>query len=196
MIEGSITNVEHKIQQLLDIQEKKGKINRRKEKVLSNFSQVTLVQWINSHQKLAPLIFHPPPTIKKYWNGIITTEGITCSWHQIKQRPVKIEQDVLDQLSLSGETVALDPRRVDMYPHQINDYDVYCRNMYLSYCHRNIVLLNVVLVVMQNYLIVRVGNVSLSNSVQLVRPCCRGMYHLGYFSISTNEQNKRPSQVQ
>jgi hypothetical protein len=37
---------------------------------------------------IASRLFFPPRKAQKHWNGIITTNGISCSWHQIKERLV------------------------------------------------------------------------------------------------------------
>ena len=38
-------------------------------------------EWKLGHSIIAPLLFLPPKDVKKKWNGIITTDGMTCSWH-------------------------------------------------------------------------------------------------------------------
>jgi hypothetical protein len=43
-------------------------------------------QWLHSHRMVATCLFHPPQDAKKNWNGVITTDGVSCSWHQIQPR--------------------------------------------------------------------------------------------------------------
>jgi hypothetical protein len=55
--------------------------------------EVDPAEWKIGHALIAPLLFHPPKGVKKTWNGIITTDGITCSWHRVRLeeriRPIK-----------------------------------------------------------------------------------------------------------
>jgi hypothetical protein len=45
---------------------------------------VTRDQWLQCHREVASCLFHAPKDAQKHWNGIITTDGVSCSWHQIK----------------------------------------------------------------------------------------------------------------
>jgi hypothetical protein len=66
------------------------------------YGQVSREQWKkwrlrarNRHRMVANRLFYPPPDARKHWNGVITNDGISCSWrlrahkrHQIKHRVV------------------------------------------------------------------------------------------------------------
>jgi hypothetical protein len=52
------------------------------------YGQVSREQWKKCHRMVANRLFYPPPDARKHWNGVITTDGISCSWHQIKHRVV------------------------------------------------------------------------------------------------------------
>jgi hypothetical protein len=46
---------------------------------------VDSAEWKLGHRIIAPLLFYPPKDVKKTWNGIITTDGISCSWHRVTE---------------------------------------------------------------------------------------------------------------
>jgi hypothetical protein len=50
--------------------------------------EVSREQWKKCHRMVASRLFFPPRDAQKNWNGVITTDGISCSWHQIKERLV------------------------------------------------------------------------------------------------------------
>jgi hypothetical protein len=51
-------------------------------------TEVSREQWKKCHRMIASRLFFPPRDARKNWNGVITTDGISCSWHQIKERLV------------------------------------------------------------------------------------------------------------
>jgi hypothetical protein len=51
-------------------------------------SEVSREQWKKCHRMAASRLFFPPRKAQKNWNGVITTDGISCSWHQTKERLV------------------------------------------------------------------------------------------------------------
>jgi hypothetical protein len=53
-----------------------------------NPEEVSKDQWKKCHRMVAARLFFPPRDAQKHWNGIITTDGISCSWHQTKERLV------------------------------------------------------------------------------------------------------------
>ena len=57
---------------------------RRRKPTQSHSPTVTRDQWLQCHREVASCLFHPPKDAQKHWNGIITTDGVSCSWHQIK----------------------------------------------------------------------------------------------------------------
>jgi hypothetical protein len=52
------------------------------------YGQVSREQWKKCHRMVVSRLFYPPRDAKKHWNGVITTDGISCSWHQTKHRVV------------------------------------------------------------------------------------------------------------
>ena len=49
--------------------------------VCSPFYNVTSTQWKAFYPRLARHFFKPPSSVKKHWTGVVTTDGISCSWH-------------------------------------------------------------------------------------------------------------------
>jgi hypothetical protein len=49
-------------------------------------TRVTREQWLQCHQMIVSRLFYPPRDAQNNWNGVITTDGISCSWHQLKHR--------------------------------------------------------------------------------------------------------------
>ena len=49
--------------------------------VCSPFYNVTSTQWKAFYPRLVRHFFKPPSSVKKHWTGVVTTDGISCSWH-------------------------------------------------------------------------------------------------------------------
>jgi hypothetical protein len=51
-----------------------------------NLAAVSREKWLEMHHILAKHFFHPPPTVKVGWTGVLTTNGVSCSWQVVKRR--------------------------------------------------------------------------------------------------------------
>ena len=51
------------------------------------FGDVTKDQWKAFHHQLTRVLFCPPPNILSHWNGVVTTDGVSASWHMVKSQP-------------------------------------------------------------------------------------------------------------
>ena len=61
-----------------------GTKRKREEKKQKSPKKITREGILEKIIEIAPLLFLPPKNIIKNWNGVLTTDGITCSWHCTK----------------------------------------------------------------------------------------------------------------
>ena len=48
-----------------------------------SFEDVSLAQWRKISHVLSDIFFFPPSKMKKHWNKVVTTDGVSASWHKV-----------------------------------------------------------------------------------------------------------------
>jgi hypothetical protein len=85
--ENYLHKAQEKLQTSLDQIEKASAVKPKTEPPKpQNPAEVSKEQWKQCHRMVASRLFFPPRDAQKHWNGVITTDGISCSWHQSKER--------------------------------------------------------------------------------------------------------------
>ena len=65
--------------------------------------------------RIARLLFLPPPAILKKWNGTLTTDGVTANWHWDKQQSKGKHSPTAETPHIPKEhLIAVDPGHVDL----------------------------------------------------------------------------------